>query len=270
MERLARMTFGLTGQPFDPATLAQKKADTLNAVPGKLSGPNCDLCRNRGTVAYPKEDGGIYIRECHCMPARRAYREMEKSGLGVMIREKTFERFQAREDWQRIMLEGAKQYAREPAGWLVFCGQSGSGKTHLCTAVCRQRLLAGSQVRYMSWREDSTRIKAYATEPEQREQLADRLKRAEILYIDDLFKGGKTEKGTENPTSADISLAFEILNYRYINRLPTVLSTEKTPKELVELDEATGSRILEMAGERCYVIARDRRKNHRLRKPSEG
>jgi len=35
------------------------------------------------------------------------------------------------------------------------------------------------------------------------------------------------------------------INHRYITRLPTLISSERTPMELLEIDEATGSRIIE-------------------------
>lgn len=83
------------------------------------------------------------------------------------------------------------------------------------------------------------------------------------MYIDDLFKVGRAADGTSNPTGADVSLAFEIINYRYVNHLPTIVSTEKSPQELVGIDEATGSRIIELAGGNVYSIGRDQRRNYR-------
>ena len=56
-----------------------------------------------------------------------------------------------------------------------------------------------------------------------------------VLYIDDLFK---TEAG-KLPTTADVNIAFEIINHRYINPdYITVISTEKTMDELIAIDEA--------------------------------
>ena len=66
-----------------------------------------------------------------------------------------------------------------------------------------------------------------------------RYKKCKVLLIDDLFKG--------NITLSDINIMFEIVNYRYFNNLPMIISTEKGGKELIEIDEAIGSRILEMA-----------------------
>lgn len=265
MEKLNLNPFGLSAPQYDPIAFAKMKADTLNDAPGNLIGHDCLKCLNRGHIAIPKEDGGVSIREYECMRIRRCVWEMEKSGLKNIIKEKTFDTFTAAEEWQKAIKAGAMAYAGSMEGWLLFCGQSGSGKTHLCTAVCRHRLLAGDEVRYMPWRDKVSELKAMSLDSERRAEIINGYKAAQILYIDDLYKVGKATDGTSNPTGADISLAFEIINYRHINHLPTIISTEKTPQELVEIDEAIGSRIIEMAGVNVYAIARDQKRNYRLR-----
>lgn len=265
MDKLNLNPFGLSVQSFDPAAFAKMKADTVNSTIGNLTGYDCKKCLNRGNIAIPKEDGGISFQECDCMKTRRCIWEMEKSGLKNIIREKTFEAFTAAEAWQNSIKAGAVTYAERLEGWLLFCGQSGSGKTHLCTAVCRSRLLAGDEVRYMPWRDKVAELKALSLDNERRAEILNGYKTAQILYIDDLYKVGRAADGTSNPTGADIGLAFEIINHRYINHLPTIIYTEKTPQELIEIDEATGSRIIEMSGNNVYSIARDTRRNYRLR-----
>lgn len=265
---MERMDFNLQGaseQSFDPASLGKLKANTLNSTPGTLTGYDCPECMNRGYAAVAREDGSIFMQECDCMRIRRCIWKMETSGLKNVIREKTFDTYQDAEPWQSAIKQGARAYADKPEGWLLFCGQSGSGKTHLCTAVCRHRLLAGDEVRYMPWRDDVAALKSMSLDSEKRQQTIDGLKKAQILYIDDLYKVGRAADGSSNPTGADISLAFELLNYRYNNRLITIISTEKTPEELVQIDEATGSRIVEMAAGRIYSIKRDTGRNYRLR-----
>lgn len=265
MEKLNLNLLGQSEQSFDPMAFAQMKADTINTANGNLTGYDCQKCKNRGNIAIPRDDGSVYFRDCDCMRIRRCIWEMEKSGLKNTIREKTFDAFTATEPWQKAIKAGAAAYAENPAGWLLMCGQPGSGKTHLCTAVCRHRLLAGDEVRYMPWRDKISEIKAMSLDSDRRTEILQGYKTAQILYIDDLYKTGKAADGSSNPTGADVGLAFEIINYRYINHLPTIISTEKTPQELVEIDEATGSRIIEMAGKNVYAIGKDPKRNYRLR-----
>ena len=265
MEKLNLNPFGLSGQQYDPVAFGKMKADTINSTHGGLTGHDCPKCLNRGNIAIPKEDGSVTVRECDCMKIRRCIWEMEKSGLKNIIREKTFESFTATEEWQKAISAGARAYADKLEGWLLFCGQSGSGKTHLCTAVCRHRLLLGDEVRYMPWRDKVAELKAMSLDSERRGEVISGYKTAQILYIDDLYKIGRATDGTSNPTGADVSLAFEIINHRYINHLPTIISTEKTPQELVEIDEAIGGRIIEAAGGNVYSIGRNQKRNYRLR-----
>ena len=270
MEKLDLKKYGLpSGQPFDPVAYGKMKADSYNQTEGDLTGMDCKKCLNRGRIAHPKEDGNLAFAECTCMKSRRSIWKMEKSGLKNVIKEMTFDRFQATEAWQENIKARAMAYADSMDGWLLFCGQVGSGKSHLCTAVCRHRLLAGDEVRYMPWRDKVAELKAMSLDSERRGEIISGYKTAQILYIDDLYKVGKATDGTSNPTGADVSLAFEIINHRYINHLPTIISTEKTPQELVEIDEATGSRIIEAAGGNVYSIGRDQKRNYRLRGVAE-
>lgn len=271
MEKLNLSYNGHSDTAFDPVEFTRMKIETLNKQPGALTGYDCPKCLNKGYVAIQKEDGGMAVRDCDCMTIRRCVWEMEKSGLENIIRDKTFQSFAADEEWQKVIKTVAMTYADKPEGWLLFCGQSGSGKTHLCTAVCRQRLLQGDVVRYMPWRDKVAELKALSLDSDRRAEIINGYKTAQILYIDDLYKVGRAADGSSNPTAADIGLAFEIFNYRYMNHLPTIISTEKTPDELVEIDEAIGSRIIEMT--RCNetedanvcLIARDSKRNYRLR-----
>lgn len=252
-------------QQYDPVAAGKMKADTINSTIGELTGPDCPKCKNKGFIALPRDDGNCATKACSCMNARRCFWEMERSGLKNVIRDKTFETYTATENWQLTIKAGAMAYADNPEGWLLFCGQPGSGKTHLCTAICRQRLLSGDEVRYMTWREKVSELKAMSQDNDRRAEIINGYKTAQILYIDDLFKIGKAADGTANPTGADVNIAFEIINYRYVNHLPTIVSTEKTPQELLEIDEATGSRIIEMAGNNVISIGRDFKRNYRLR-----
>lgn len=265
MKKLNLNPFGQSEQSFDPIAFAKMKADTFNKTPGNLTGLNCPQCLNRGAIAIPKEDGNVSVQVCDCLKVRRCIWEMERSGLKNIIREKTFEAYTATEDWQMAIKAGAVAYADELKGWLLFCGQSGSGKTHLCTAICRHRLLTGDEVRYMPWRDKITEIKALSLDNDRRAEIVQGFKNAQILYIDDLYKGGRAVDGSSKPTEADIGFAYEIIDHRYRNHLPTIISTEKTPQELVEIDEATGGRIIEMAGCNVYSIVKDQSRNYRLR-----
>ncbi len=64
-------------------------------------------------------------------------------------------------------------------------------------------------------------------------------------------------------TETDVNVMYEIVNYRYMNNLPLIISTEKNLDELLVFDEATGSRIIEMCiGNIIYLEGKEL--NYRL------
>lgn len=265
MERIRFNYPGQSEQSFDPKQWEQMKVDSLNKSTGNLTDYDCPKCRNKGFIAALRDDHSIFTKECDCMQIRRCIHEMERSGLKKVISELTFDKFVATEPWQKALKDGVQKYAEDLEGWLLLCGQPGSGKTHLCTAVCRNRLLMGDAVKYMPWRDEIAQLKAMSLDSENRAIQMDELKRAAILYVDDLFKTGTASDGSANPSAADVSIAFELINYRYNNRLTTIVSTEKSPEGLLQIDEATGSRIIEMAQGHTFNISMDTGKNYRLR-----
>lgn len=252
----------------------QRKVDDYNSSEGKLheeDGYQCSLCKNRGDVAaleeYPPGCWQMKLRICKCQEARASIRRMNASGLGNIIRDCTFAKFEATEPWQKAIKGAAMEYAKGQDQWFYLGGQSGCGKTHLCTAISREMLLGGRTVAYMLWQDDVAKLKAVSLEAEERERIMNRLKKSEVLYIDDLFKPARDHMGVkQRPTTADVRIAFEIINYRYLDpKLRTIISSEWSQDELLDIDEATGGRIFEKAGKYGFSVAEDRKRNYRTR-----
>ena len=268
--------------------IMQKKCDLYNSKPGKLKdgyttsnmygdnqpvagdGYDCPLCMNRGdSLEIVERDGCLYevAHECKCMGIRRSIWRMRASGLENTVREYTFKTFDAKEPWQKTMIEKARKYLAEgvkTGSWFFIGGQPGCGKSHVCTAVAG-KLLLERPIIYAVWPQISKKLKAIVNEASEYAEEIGKLERIEVLYIDDLFKPVKGDSGEMlPPTPADVRLAFEILNYRYINKLPTIISCEWMINELADIDEATGSRIAERSRGYCLSIGRDKGKNYRL------
>lgn len=272
-EIMQRLGLATTFDQMTPKDYEQFKVDGLNDSVGHLNevdGYECKYCKNKGYIVKLVESAnGTYshaIADCKCAEVRRSIMRMKRSGLKDIIKDYTFDKFETSEPWQAALKEAAVQYAEKPKGWFFLGGQSGAGKTHLCTAICREFLLAGRNVSYMLWRDDVIKIKGAVTDSEEYAKLIDKYKRVDVLYIDDLFKTGKAADNiVQKPTAADINVAFEIINYRYNNQeLITIISSELTEDELFDIDEAVGGRIYERA--KSLSIAKDRKRNYRLRK----
>lgn len=243
----------------------QSQVDWFNRQDGNLNetdGYNCSICKNKGLVARLGDDDNIIQKQCKCMTIRATMSRAQRSGLGEIITQYTFDKFDDTEDWQKVLKQKAQAFCKDDdASWFYIGGQVGSGKTHLCTAIAAHYIKAGREVKYMLWSEEGKKLKALANSPGYQDEIA-LYKDVDVLYIDDFVK----VKNGESPTPADINLAFEIINHRLMSREKiTIISSEKTLDDMLEYDEATMSRIYQKAGIYKINIGRDKNKNYRLK-----
>ena len=248
-------TLERTCKPYDPIEVMNNAEDEPTEI-------NCSVCKNKGVIYYLD---GIYemCRDCECMSARRSLKRIERSGLKDALEKCTFKNFVTEHDYQTVMKEKAGSYIKNYHGnWFFIGGQVGCGKTHICTAIVRKLLIGENKnTRYLPWRDVVPKIKAKANSDEY-EELLKPWKTVEVLYIDDLFKTAQGQK----PTTADINIAYEILNYRYPKSgLITIISSELTIKQITEIEQSIGSRIFEKSGNYCINIGKDIKKNYRLK-----
>ena len=135
----------------------------------------------------------------------------------------------------------------------MFMGQAGSGKTHLSLAIANELMENSVGVVYMSYREVITKLKQNMIDDVYYHRVMGKYKSARVLLIDDLFKGKITD--------SDINIVFELLNYRYFNKLPVIVSCELDVDGLLNIDEAIGSRLVEM----CKVVeVKGKKLNYRM------
>lgn len=186
-----------------------------------------------------------------------------------MLDEWTFDAFRVTTPTQRAMKDIAQRYAEEllagGKAWLYMGGQVGSGKSHLCTAVCGIALNNNRQVRYMQWVDDGRRLKALVNDPAY-EDVIEPWINADILYIDDLFKMQHREGDKARPTDADVRAAFSIINGRYVQDKPTIITSEwLLSSDLLAADGGTFSRVYQKCRDYLCEISPGGEKNYRLR-----
>lgn len=233
------------------------RVEAYNSVQGKLEGYDCSECLNKGYIAKII-DGSEVMTECKCMKIRSTLNRIKQSGLEKQLKSCTFKNFQTDSEWQRKMKAAAAEFVKSDAIGFFIGGQSGCGKTHICTAIIGNFIKQGLSARYFVWREDSTILKAMVNDREYTERINE-FKTADVLYIDDLFK-------QKDIKDADTKLAFELIDYRARQQLKTIISTELDEDALVECDEGLASRIIQISRGFRMIIPRDRNKNYRLRK----
>lgn len=222
---------------------------------------DCPKCLNREDIAYwDDEEERIKYTVCECKAKRANLRRIRLSGLSKIIEKCTFEKYNTNSEWQNKVKTKAYNNSQLDK-WFYIGGQTGAGKTHLCTAICKSLIDQGQNVLYMLWRDEISKLKAMVNTPEYFEEIK-KIKNMQVLYIDDFFK---VEQG-KMPTQSDVNIAWEILNYRYNENLKTIISTELLLTEIEDIDGSTAGRIIEKATrEYCVNIAKDKNKNHRTR-----
>lgn len=267
---------GPTYKPMSQKERAQAQVDSYNASTGDrnlLDGYDCPICKNKGMIAVLTETNGIYSdtnRFCVCNEIRKQRLRLKKAGLLHMVETCTFDRYETPDAWQAAIKEKAMRFCQDDEHLFFFIGgQSGAGKTHICTAITAHYIDQGKRAKYMVWIDESNKLKGLVTEPGEYAAAMDEIKKTEVLYIDDLFKPIRGANGQITPPSyADIRLAMEIINYRYNNPgLITIISGERTIDELLYLDEALAGRISQLSkeGGYCINLKKDSGRNWRLK-----
>jgi DNA replication protein DnaC len=127
----------------------------------------------------------------------------------------------------------ARQYARALNGWLLLEGGYGCGKTHLAAAIANDVVSLGVPTLFITVPDllDSLRFSYNSTESTFEERF-ETIRNAGLLILDDF--------GTQNATPWAQEKLFQIINYRYINHLPLIVTTNM---ELEEMEGRIRSRL---------------------------
>ena len=176
--------------------------------------------------------------------------QSELSSLSLM-QDMTLDSFDLREDELpaeeranlKRALELCQAYAEEPDGWLVLTGAYGCGKTHLAAAIANERVARGQPALFVVVPDLLDHLRATFSPGSQArfDRRFEEVKTAPFLVLDDL--------GTESASPWAQEKLFQLFNYRYIARLPTVITTVQ---KIGEVDARLRTRMLDLA--RCTPI----------------
>ena len=134
-------------------------------------------------------------------------------------------------------LQYAQEWAANPEGWwLYIAGDFGSGKTHLAAAIANDLHKRGQEALFITVPNFLDYLRR-SFNPESRvrfDKRFDKITNAPILILDDLRLASATAWTKEK--------LFQIIDYRYVTRLPTVItSSEKTENT----DERLNTRLMD-------------------------
>lgn len=164
-------------------------------------------------------------------------------------------------NWVTALVERAKNapparrgFARVETGpSLLLIGNTGSGKTYQAYGAVRALSVCGASCPWLV----TTAADMYAQlRPRHRvdtEEEFEKFSRVTLLVLDDLGAAKGTEWNEE--------VNYRLINHRYENELPTLITSNVPPKSLAAvLGERVASRLVEMA-ERVVIQGQDRRLN---------
>lgn len=225
-----------------------------------MGGHGCNMCKDTGFIL--KENN--IASECGCQIEVKNKLRLKNSGLETAIEKYTFENYSDNELHQKNIKRTAEKFVKKISegekAWFFIGGQSGVGKTHICTAICSSLMNQKLSLKYAIANKAILKLKSLVMNVEDYYREMGQLIAVDVLYIDDLFKA-------QSVTNADVKVLFEILNDRYIQNKITIISSEKTIEDLENIEEfeALSGRIIEKAENFIINIKKDTRKNFRKR-----
>ena len=202
--------------------------------------PNCPLC---GGVGYIRQDLPINhpdfgkLQICTCRQktvAQMAHERLYRLSNLEAFKHFSFDNFSTQGrtglgEEQISSLTSAhhtsRQFAQTLNGWLLLMGTYGCGKTHLAAAIANFAVQMGVPTLFLTVPDllDWLRF-SYGNSETNFETRFDEIRNIQLLVLDDL--------GTQNTTAWAQEKLFQIINHRYVNRFPLVLTTNQSLEEV--------------------------------------
>lgn len=225
----------------------------------------CPICKNKGYILFVDNDLYIKGKDCKCKKRRNAINKLHGMGItDAMLERYQIQTYNPRNNCQVNAIRELADYVSSSVNgleknWLYVSGITGSGKTHLCTAIFQKFMEKNYDCEYLMWNEFIPKIvtlqrSTYTDSQEKCEKWFKRLYSVDVLYIDDFLK-----LTANNYKSESLSIAYRIINARYndSNKI-TIISSELALHNLGEdgmKDEATMGRIKQRAGFGKYILS---------------
>ena len=211
------------------------------------------------------DTGFVGTRMCKCFKEMLITENIKSSGMGNLIEKQSFENF----DIERYR-SGEGNYERMKSNLaemksfvdsfatvsrtLLFIGKTGTGKTHLSTAIAKALIEKGYEVLYDSAQNivadfEYDRFKSGYGPYEPK---GDKYLECDLLILDDL--------GTEFVNQFTHSCLYNIINTRQNKGLSTIISTNLSSKEITtKYDDRIYSRLMGKDSKVILFVGKDAR-----------
>jgi DNA replication protein DnaC len=204
----------------------------------------CPICQDAGYLRAdvpPGHPSFGRLFPCQCkrkeMDERRSDELRRLSNLDAFT-DHTFEDFEPTIPGTEEAFEAALAFAQEPDHrWLFLAGSCGVGKTHLAVAIAKYAMQWHQMSVYFAVVPDLLDHLRATFDPKSGSAYDDRftsIRNAPLLVLDDL--------GTENATPWAREKLYQIINHRYSEQMPTVITSNV---ELRKVDDRIVSRMLD-------------------------
>lgn len=179
---------------------------------------------------------------------KRKYIQMQRTADLERITPKAFQETDVsrlEKDALDSALIWASYIQRSPLN-LVLAGSTGVGKTRIAWKAIEKRFLEHGQTPFAIGCETLTR-KAVGFSREGND-LIEKLRWQKLVLLDDL--------GKEKTTTAAESIIFEVIRERFDNRLPTIFTTNFSPKSLTArfIQRETGQAVCRRMSEGSTIV----------------
>lgn len=212
-----------------------------------------------------REEAGKQKKEEYAKHREQIAKILGDSFISGRLINKTFDTFQITTD-NKAAVQVAKQYADtfdgmlpstgrpEPGrNGLLIAGTVGTGKTHLAAAIANQLISQGTPVICMTMIDLLERIKRTFSGNGDESSVLTLYKTAPLLIIDDI--------GKEPPTEWAVSTIYNIINGRYVELLPIIITTNYDAEAMIERmtpresrDTIYGQAIVDRLMEMCRSV----------------
>lgn len=251
------LLFGGRTYPSNTLTIYSNEIDAAMKTdvicPGCNSLTNCKMIAEGWQVFFDEYAADMYRRPSFRWKKCQHYvqacqQEQEEVVIAPRFRQKNFKSYNVSEENQPAyekILAYADNFTQITTHGLLLMGPSGTGKTHLASAILKQASERGISFGLVAVVNLLDEIRK-GFENKEVYDLTLRVMEKRLLVLDDL--------GAEKATDWVAERLYKLINHRYEQMQPTIITTNFVVEELESRMGKQGKRIVDRVLEMCELV----------------